>query len=81
MSAAEADFCNNSSRIPVLKAEVLYEYDSKHRAVNMSATSHEEMGVSTTPTNEPDQFWPLLNSTYAIVSVWMFGTHYKVNAL
>ena len=32
--------------IPTVKAEVLYEYDSKHRAVNMSASSHEEKGVS-----------------------------------
>ena len=54
MSAAEADFGGTSSRIPTVKAEVLYEYDSKHRAVNMSASSHEEIGVSSTPTNKPD---------------------------
>ena len=55
MSAAEADFCGKSSRIPAVKAEVLYEYDSKHRAVNMSASSDEEIGVSSTLTNKPDQ--------------------------
>ena len=54
MSAVEAAFGKNSSRIPTVKAEVLYEYDSKHRAVNMSAPSHEEIGVSSTPTNKPD---------------------------
>ena len=35
MSAAEADFCGKSSRISAVKAEVLYEYDSKHRAVKL----------------------------------------------
>ena len=65
MSAVEAEFGGTSSRIPTVKAEVLYEYDSKHRAVNMSASSHEEIGVSSTPTNKPDQLWPLLNTTYA----------------
>ena len=57
MSAVEAAFGGKSSRIPTVKAEVLYEYDSKHRAVNMSASSHEEIGVSSTPTNKPDQLW------------------------
>ena len=55
MSAVVADVCGTSSRISMVKAEVLYEYDSKHRAVNMSASSHEEIGVSSTPTNKPDQ--------------------------
>jgi hypothetical protein len=32
MSAVEAEFCGTSSRIPTVKAEVLYEYDNKHRA-------------------------------------------------
>ena len=36
MSAVEADFGGTSSRIPTVKAEVLYEYDSKHRAVYLS---------------------------------------------
>ena len=54
MSAVLADVCGTSSRISMVKAEVLYEYDSKHRAVNMSASSHEEIGVSSTPTNKPD---------------------------
>ena len=56
---------DDSSRIPVAKAVVLYEYDSKHRAVNTSASSRVEIGVFSTPTNKPDQLWPLLNSTYA----------------
>ena len=54
MLAMEAEFRGTASRIPTVKAEVLYEYDSKHRAVNMSASSHEEKGVSSTPTNKPD---------------------------
>ena len=54
MLAVEANLCGTSSRISTVKAEVLYEYDSKHRAVNMSASSHEEIGVSLTPTNKPD---------------------------
>ena len=54
MSAAEADVCDHSSRISAVKAEVFYEHDSKHRAANMSASSHEEIGVSSTPTNKPD---------------------------
>ena len=39
MSAVEAAFDEKSSRIPTVKAEVLYEYDNKHRAVNISAPS------------------------------------------
>ena len=54
MLAVEANLCGTSSRISTVKAEVLYEYDSKHRAANMSASSHEEIGVSSTPTNKPD---------------------------
>ena len=54
MLAVEADFGGTASRIPTVKAEVLYEYDSKHRVVNTSASSHEEKGVSSTPTNKPD---------------------------
>jgi hypothetical protein len=54
MSAVEADFCGTSGRIPTVKAEVLYEYDSKHRAVYLGVSSHEEKGVSSTPTNKPD---------------------------
>ena len=59
MSAVEAAFGENSSRIPTVKAEVLYEfeYDSKHRAVNISAPSHEEIGVYSTPTDHPDYAW------------------------
>ena len=54
MSAVEADFGGKSSCIPTVFAEaLLYEYDSKHRAVNMSASSHEEKGISSTPTNKP----------------------------
>jgi hypothetical protein len=53
MSAVEAAFDGKSSRVPTVKAEVLYEYDSKHRAVNISASSHEEIGVYSTPTNQP----------------------------
>ena len=34
-----------SSRAPTVKTEVLYEYDSKTRAVNISAPSHEDIGV------------------------------------
>ena len=63
MSAAEAGLCGKSSGIPAVKAQVFDEHDNKHRAVNMSASSHEEIGVSSTPTNK--QLWPLLNSTYA----------------
>ena len=54
MSAVEAAFGGKSSRVPTVKAEVLYEYDSKHRAVNISAPSREEIGVYPTPTNQPD---------------------------
>ena len=54
MLAAEAEFGGNSSRISVVKAEVFCECESKHRAVNMNASSHEEIGVSSTPTNKPD---------------------------
>ena len=54
MSAAEAGLCGKSSGIPTVKAEVFCECESKHRAVNMSASSHEEIGVSSTPTNKPD---------------------------
>ena len=54
MSVAEAEFGGTSSRISVVKAEVFCECESKHRAVNMSASSHEEIGVSSTPTNKPD---------------------------
>ena len=54
MSAAEADFRGNPSRITMVKAGVFYKHESKHRAVNMSAPSHEEIGVSSTPTNKPD---------------------------
>jgi hypothetical protein len=54
MSAAEADFRGNPSRITTVKAGVFCECESKHRAVNMSASSHEEIGVSSTPTNKPD---------------------------
>ena len=46
MLAAEAAFGGKSSRISVMKAEVFCECESKHRAVNMSASSHEEIGVS-----------------------------------
>ena len=52
--AVEAAFGGKSSGIPTVKAEVLYEYDSKHRAVNIIAPSHEEIGVCSTPTNQPD---------------------------
>ena len=65
MSAVEAEFCDTASRIPVVKAEVLYEYDSKHRAVYLGVSSHKENGISSTPTNKPDQLWLLLNSAYA----------------
>jgi hypothetical protein len=56
MLAVEAEFCGTASRdgIPTVKAEVLYEYDSKHRAVYLGVSSHEEKGVSSTPTNKPD---------------------------
>ena len=54
MSAAEADLRGKSSRVPGVKAEVFYEHDSKHRAANMSASSHEEIGVSPTPINKPE---------------------------
>jgi hypothetical protein len=54
MSAVEADFCGTSSRTSMVKAEVLYEYDSNHRAVYLGVSSHEEKGVSSTPTNKPD---------------------------
>ena len=54
MSAAEGDLCGTSSRVPAVKAEEFDEHDSKHRAANMSASSHEEIGVSSTPTNKPD---------------------------
>jgi len=54
MLAVEAEFCGTASRIPVVKAEVLYEYDSKHRAVYLGVSSHKEKGVSSTPTNKPD---------------------------
>jgi hypothetical protein len=54
MSAVKAAFYGTSSRVPTVKAEALYEYDSKHRAVNISASSHEEIGVYSTPTNQPD---------------------------
>ena len=54
MSAADADLCAKASRVPAVKAGVFYEHDSKHRAANMSASSHEEIGVSSTPTNKPD---------------------------
>ena len=54
MSAVEADFCGTASRIPAVKAEVLYEYDSKHRAAYLGVSSHKENGVSSTPTNKPD---------------------------
>ena len=54
MSAVEAAFGENSSRISTVKAEVLYEHDSKHRAVNISASSYEEIGVFSTPTNKSD---------------------------
>jgi hypothetical protein len=30
MLAVEADFGGTANRIPTVKAEVLYEYDSKH---------------------------------------------------
>ena len=54
MLAVEADFCGTASRIPVVKAEALYEYDIKHRAVYLGVSSHKEKGVSSTPTNRPD---------------------------
>ena len=54
MSAVKVDFCGTASRIPAVKAEVLYEYDSKHRAVYLGVSSHKEKGVSSTPTNKPD---------------------------
>ena len=54
MSAAEADFCGHSSRIPAVKAEVFCEYDNKHRAVIMSVSSHEGIGVSSALTNKPE---------------------------
>ena len=54
MSAVEADFCGTTSRIPAVKAEVLYEYDSKHRAAYLGVSCHKENGVSSTPTNKPD---------------------------
>ena len=54
MSAVEAAFGGKSRRIPTVFVEVLYEYDNKHRAVNISATSHEEIGVYSTPTNQSD---------------------------
>ena len=65
MSAVEADFCGTTSCIPAVKAEVLYEYDSKHRAAYLGVSSHKENGVSSTPTNKPDQLWLLLNNTHA----------------
>ena len=53
MLAVEADFGGTANRIPTVKAEVLYEYDSKHRAVNTSASSYEEIGVfQHQPTNQ-----------------------------
>jgi len=60
MSTFEANFRATSNRIPdpayilAVKSEVFYEYDNKHRAVNMSAPSHEEISVSSPPTNKPD---------------------------
>ena len=54
MSAAEADFCGHSSRIPAVTAEAFCEYDNKHRAVIMSVSSHEGIGVSSTLTNKPE---------------------------
>ena len=56
MLAVEADFGGTASRrrIPTVKAEVLYEYHSKHRAVYLGVSSHKEKGVSSTPTNKPD---------------------------
>jgi hypothetical protein len=54
MLAVEADFGGTANRIPTVKAEVLYEYDSKHRAVYLGVSSHKEKGVSSTPTNKPD---------------------------
>ena len=54
MLAVEADFGGTASRITVVKAEVLYEYDSNHRAVYLGVSSHKEKGVSSTPTNKPD---------------------------
>ena len=61
--AVDAAFGENSSRIPTANAEVLYEYDSKYGAVNISASSQEKIGVCSTPTNKSDLLWLLLNST------------------
>ena len=54
MSAVGDAVGGKSSRTPTVFAEVLYEYDTKHRAVNISAPSYEEIGVCSTPTNKPD---------------------------
>ena len=64
MSAVEADFCGAASRIPAVKAEVLYEYDSKHRAVYLGVSSHKENGVSSTPTR-PAQLSGILLGYYS----------------
>ena len=42
MLAVDADFGGNASRIPTVKTEVLYEYDSKYRAVCLGVSSHQE---------------------------------------
>ena len=49
MLAVEADFGGTASRILTVKAEVLYEYDSKHRGVYLGVSSHKGKGVSSTP--------------------------------
>ena len=80
MLAVEADFGGTSSRIPTVKAEVLYEYDSKRRAVNMSASSHEEKCVSSTkhqPTNQISFDWLLLNSALRLPSSANTPNHEK----
>ena len=68
MSAEKADFCGGETRIPKVKVEVHYEYDSKHRAVNISACSHEENFFITTNQQTRlalHELWLLLNSAYA----------------
>ena len=64
MPAAVPNPCGNCRSIPAVKAEVFWEYASEHRAVEFSVSSHEENGVSSTPTNKPDWLSLLLQGTY-----------------
>ena len=48
MLAVETEFCGNSSRIPTVKAEVIYECDSKHQQPQTAAGPPAQLAVNGT---------------------------------